>query len=93
MNKLPAHFDLGALLEDRMYDGGVKIIIRGTMRAPVHDGQVTLEPCWIAEVYARANMRVPLIQIVDAEAAGLFAQLAMLSKEGDVKISQDADEN
>lgn len=91
-NKLPAHFDLGGLLEDRKYDGGTKIIIRGTMRAPIVNGEVTMEPCWVAEIYARANMRVPIIQIVDSEAAGLFAQMAMLAKEGDIKISQDDDE-
>lgn len=90
--KLPATLDLGKLLEDNAYAGGTKMLFRRTMRAPIVNGEVTLEPCWIAEVFTRPNMRRPLIQIVDAEVAGLFAQLAMLSKEGEVTISIGDDE-
>lgn len=92
MSGLPATLDLGKLLEDNAYAGGTKILIRRTMRAPIVNGEVTFEPCWIAEVFTRPSMRRPLIRIVDAEVAGLFAQMAMLSKEGEVKVTLDEDD-
>jgi hypothetical protein len=92
MSKLPVTLDLGKLLEDNRNTGGTKIIIKGGMRAPVVDGEVTLEACWVAEIYIRANMRVPLIQIVDTEVAGLFAQMAMLAGAGEVKVTRDDDD-
>lgn len=88
---LPATLDLGKLLEDNAYAGGTKIVIKRGMRAPIENGEVTLEPCWVAEVFMRPSMRRPLIRIVDEDAAGLFAQLAMLAKEGEVKVTLDDD--
>jgi len=90
---LPATLDLGKLLEDNAYAGGTKVLIRRTMRAPIVNGEITMEPCWIAEVFTRPSMRRPLIRIVDAEVAGLFAQMAMLAKEGEVKITLDDEDD
>lgn len=81
---LPDEIDIQGILEA---DVGFRVEFSKGMRAPVVNGEVTLQMCWRADCYTKVNARWQhLITIVDDTPAGLFAQLGALSTEGKVRV-------
>lgn len=71
-------------LEQRRWDGGVRVVIQGSMRAPVRDGSVTLEAGWRADVFVNAKQRKPDFVLVAETPQQLFTDLAALVS-GEIK--------
>lgn len=81
---LPDEIDIQGILEA---DVGFRVEISKGMRAPVVDGQVTLQMCWRGDCYTKANTRwLHLVTLIDDTPRGLLEQLAALSSDGPVRI-------
>ena len=82
---LPAELDIQGILEA---DSGFRVELSKGMRAPIVNGEVTLQVCCRADCYTRVNKRWQhLITLVDDDFKGVLTQLAMLSTEGKVAIA------
>lgn len=69
----------------------LRVEFRRGMRAPIVNGEITLQGCWRANCYTKPDKRwLFLVTIVDDTIQGLFAQLSALASEGAVKITKDA---
>lgn len=85
---LPDELNLTGLLDDREWDGGVKLIVQGAMTTKIADGSIDLNPAWQCLIFARANQRVPLVRLMGDSPKELFEQLAMLAEAGEVEITR-----
>lgn len=83
--QIEAAREFGARLEAQQWADGVRVVIRGAMRAPVHDGNVNLEAWWAAEVYYSPRQRRPSFTFLAETLEQLFAELAQLAA-GEVSV-------
>lgn len=68
--------DLPNQLEAHRWNGGVRIVVSGAMRAPVRNGNVTLEASWRADVYYVPRTRKPAFTLVAETPEQLLRDLA-----------------
>jgi hypothetical protein len=68
--------DLGAQLDAQRWDKGVRIVVQGAMRAPIRNGQVTMEASWRADVFYPPQMRRAAFTLVADSPAQLLRDLA-----------------
>jgi len=68
-------------------DTGLRIEVSRGIRAPIVNGQPTLQSCWRADCFTKPGKRwVFLVTFVDDTLPGLFGQFAALSTEGVVQV-------
>jgi hypothetical protein len=68
--------DLGAQLEAQRWNGGVRIVVQGAMRAPIRNGEVTMEASWRADVFYLPQLRRAAFTLVAESPAQLLRDLA-----------------
>ena len=74
-NMRAAVHELAEQLETRRWQGGVRVVVQGAMRAPIANGNVSLEASWRADVYYD-NPRTPAFTLVAETPASLLRDLA-----------------
>lgn len=68
--------DLSAQLEAHRWDSGVRFVVQGAMRAPITNGQVSLEASWRADIYYDSKARRPDFTLVAESPEQLLRDLA-----------------
>lgn len=82
--------DLPSILNAQRWAGGVRIVVQGAMRAPIRDGQVSLETSWRADVFYSPKQRKPSFSLVADTAPQLLQDLSALAA-GELHMGQSDD--
>lgn len=83
--------ELAAQVEKQQWDGGVKIVLQGSMRAPIANGQVTLEAGWRADVFYGIVSRRPAFVLVSDTPQGVLRDLAAMIEEQQSTLGEPKD--
>jgi hypothetical protein len=78
---LAAVGELAAQAEAREWDGGIRIVLQGSMRAPITNGQVSLEAGWRVDVFYDSRARRPAFVLVNETPEGALRDLAAIIEE------------
>ena len=89
---LPDEFDFHALLHERAFTGGTKIVVYETAQAVRTATGMDMQMVWVADIYERPRQQKPLIHIVDDSPSALFEQLGRIAAMGrlDIKAMREA---
>lgn len=79
--QLKAAEAFAASLRKREWDGGVRIVVQGAMRAIVAKGSVDLDASWRADVFTEGRQRKASFTLIAETPEQLFKDLAALSLE------------
>ena len=78
--------DLGALFDAHRWDGRLRITIQGAVRAPIVNGEVTLDAgSWRADIHVGRKQAV--LPIIGDSPADVLRQLADLAEAGEVSFT------
>lgn len=69
---------IGQALETRRWEGGVRVIVQGAMRALIENGQADLEASWRADVFYAPRQRKPSFTLVAETPGQLLHDLASI---------------
>ena len=88
---LAAVNELAAQAREREWDGGIRIVLQGSMRAPITNGQVSLEAGWRVDVFYDSRSRRPAFVLVNDTPEGALRDLAAIIEEQRAALDRPKD--
>lgn len=73
----------GAQVDERRWDGGVRIVLQGSMRAVFERGMVDLKDGWRADVFYGKGRKPAFVMVADSAPAVLRDLAALLTVRAD----------